>query len=128
MHTIGEVAKILGISTHTLRYYEKEKIIAPDRDASGDRRYNDSHIKWLQFVIKLKETQMPIAKIKKYASLFLEGNHTTLARLSLLEEHKHSIKKQIRTLKAVDEMLERKIAAYKDFISKQDETQNIKTT
>lgn len=62
MHTIGEVAKILGISTHTtLRYYEKEKIITPVCDASGDRRYNDSHIKWLQFVIKLKETQMPIA-------------------------------------------------------------------
>ncbi|MCO0601406.1 MerR family transcriptional regulator, partial [Peribacillus butanolivorans] len=60
MHSIGEVAKILGISTHTLRYYEKEKIIIPVRDASGDRRYNDTHIKWLQFVIKLKETQMPI--------------------------------------------------------------------
>ncbi|WML44372.1 MerR family transcriptional regulator [Neobacillus sp. PS3-40] len=120
MHTIGEVAKILGISTHTLRYYEKEKIIIPDRDASGDRRYNDTHIKWLQFVIKLKETQMPIEKIKKYASLVLEGEHTTQERLSLLEEHKDSIKKQIRTLKAADEMLEYKIVTYKDFISKQD--------
>uniref|UniRef100_UPI00402AB160 MerR family transcriptional regulator n=1 Tax=Bacillus sp. DX2.2 TaxID=3073452 RepID=UPI00402AB160 len=120
MHTIGEVAKILGISTHTLRYYEKETIIIPVRDASGDRRYNDSHIKWLQFVIKLKETQMPIAKLKKYASLVLEGEHTALERLSLLEEHKHSIKKQIRTLKDADEMLEYKITAYKDFINKQD--------
>lgn len=120
MHSIGEVAKILGISTHTLRYYEKEKIIIPVRDASGDRRYKDTHIKWLQFVIKLKETQMPIVKIKKYASLVLEGEHTTLERLSLLEEHKDSIKKQIRTLKAVDEMLEYKIVAYKDFISKRD--------
>lgn len=120
MHTIGEVAKMLGISTHTLRYYEKEKIIIPVRDASGDRRYNDSHMKWLQFVIKLKETQMPIAKLKKYASLVLEGDHTTTERLNLLEEHKHSIKEQIRTLKAADEMLEYKISAYKDFISKQD--------
>ncbi|MGG0240713.1 MerR family transcriptional regulator [Bacillus rhizoplanae] len=120
MHTIGEVAKMLGISTHTLRYYEKEKIIIPVRDTGGDRRYNDSHIKWLQFVIKLKETQMPIAKIKKYASLALEGDPTTTERLSLLEEHKHSIKEQIRTLKAADEMLEHKIAAYKDFISKRD--------
>ncbi|MGC5326020.1 MerR family transcriptional regulator [Brevibacillus sp. SYSU BS000544] len=117
MYTIGEVAHLLGISTHTLRYYEKEKIIVPDRDENGDRRYNDSHIKWLRFVIKLKETQMPISKISKYASLFLEGDHTTSARLSLLEEHKHSIKEQIRTLTDVDEMLERKIVAYKDYIS-----------
>ncbi|EJQ31068.1 hypothetical protein IEC_05727 [Bacillus toyonensis] len=120
MHTIGEVAKMLGISTHTLRYYEKEKNIIPVRDTRGDRQYNNLHIKWLQFVIKLKETQMPIAKIKKYASLVLEGDHTTKERLRLLEEHKHSIKEQIRTLKAADEMLEYKIAAYKDFISKRD--------
>ncbi|CAH2463149.1 MULTISPECIES: MerR family transcriptional regulator [Bacillus] len=120
MYTIGEVAKMLEISTYTLRYYEKEKIIIPVRNINGDRRYNDSHIKWLQFVIKLKETQMPIAKIKKYAALALEGEHTTTERLNLLEEHKHSIKEQIRTLKAADEMLEYKITTYKDFINKRD--------
>ena len=123
MYTIGEVAHLLGISTHTLRYYEKEKIIYSDRDENGDRRYNDSHIQWLQFVIKLKETQMPISKIKKYAALFLEGDQTTLARLSLLEEHKHTIKVQIRTLIDVDDMLERKIVAYKDYISKRNESE-----
>jgi DNA-binding transcriptional MerR regulator len=123
MYTIGEVAHLLGISTHTLRYYEKEKIIYPDRDENGDRRYNDSHIQWLQFVVKLKETQMPISKIKKYTALFLEGDHTTSARLSLLEEHKQSIKVQIRTLIGVDEMLERKIVAYKAYISKRDESE-----
>ncbi|OFD45183.1 hypothetical protein BWGOE3_31290 [Bacillus mycoides] len=120
MYTIGEVAKMLEISTYTLRYYEKEKIIIPVRNINRDRRYNDSHIKWLQFVIKLKETQMPIAKIKKYAALALEGEHTTTERLNLLEEHKHSIKEQIRTLKAADEMLEYKITTYKDFINKRD--------
>ncbi|MGW9128868.1 MerR family transcriptional regulator [Paenibacillus chitinolyticus] len=123
MHTIGEVAQLLGISTHTLRYYEKEKIIFPDRDENGDRRYNDSHIQWLQFVIKLKETQMPLSKINNYASLFLEGDHTTLDRLRLLEEHKQSIKVQIRTLTDVDAMLERKIIAYKGYISKRDESE-----
>ncbi|TKI56742.1 MerR family transcriptional regulator [Brevibacillus antibioticus] len=117
MYTIGEVAHLLGISTHTLRYYEKEKIIIPDRTESGDRRYNDSHIRWLQFVIKLKETQMPISKIKQYASLFLEGEHTTIARLTLLEEHKRYIEQQIKMLIDVDDMLERKIVAYKDSIS-----------
>lgn len=32
MHTISEVAHLLGISAHTLRYYEKEKIIYPNRE------------------------------------------------------------------------------------------------
>lgn len=117
MFTIGEVAETLGISTHTLRYYEKENIITPDRDASGDRKYSETHLKWLQFVIKLKETRMSIANIKKYASLVREGEHTTEERLSLLEEHKQAINEQIRTLQAADVMLEHKITAYKVFIS-----------
>lgn len=116
MYTIGETAKTLGISPHTLRYYEKENIISPDRDEQGDRRYRDSHIQWLKFVIKLKETQMPIVRIKQYAALFLEGEQTTLDRLKILEEHKQSIQDQIQTLQSADEMLERKISAYKDFI------------
>jgi len=118
MHTIGEVAELFGISTHTLRYYEKEQIIIPLRDASGDRRYNESHLKWLQFVIKLKETQMPIAIIKKYASLFQEGEHTAAERLKLLEEHKEAIQQQMHTLHAADQMLENKITAYRVLIGK----------
>ncbi len=121
MLTIGEVSEMLGISAHTLRYYEKEKIIIPVRDAGGDRRYNDLHLKWLKFVIKLKETQMPIAKIRKYASLVQEGEHTSLERLSLLEEHKLHIKQQMETLEAADGMLELKITAYKDFMNKRHE-------
>ncbi|NGZ77338.1 MerR family transcriptional regulator [Saccharibacillus alkalitolerans] len=116
MLTIGETAEVLGISAHTLRYYEKERIVLPLRDAGGDRRYDESHISWLKFVIKLKETQMPIAAIQKYASLVREGEHTAEARVKLLAEHKRSIRAQLETLTAADEMLERKIAGYRTLI------------
>jgi hypothetical protein len=46
----------------------------------------------------------------------LEGDHTTSARLNLLEDHKQAIKEQLQTLKDVDDMLERKVAAYKNHI------------
>lgn len=116
MFTIGEVAERVGISTHTLRYYEKESIITPDRAASGDRRYTEAHLKWLRFVIRLKETQMPIEKIKQYASLVAQGEHTAEERLTLLEEHRRSITRQLETLQAAEKMLEHKIAAYQDAI------------
>lgn len=114
MYTISEVAKLLGVSTHTLRYYEKENILIANRDTNGNRLYEESHIKWLQFVIKLKQTQMPIAKIREYARLYLEGEHTTEARLQLLENHKKSIRTQRENLEITEKMLENKIIAYKD--------------
>ncbi|MEH7080966.1 MerR family transcriptional regulator, partial [Bacillus velezensis] len=44
MYSIGEVSKKLGISAHTLRYYEKEKIIIPDRNENGERIYHTNHV------------------------------------------------------------------------------------
>ncbi|MDM5451083.1 MerR family transcriptional regulator [Peribacillus simplex] len=121
MYTIGEVAQLLGVSTHTLRYYEKEKIILPDRNEHGDRIYSESHLQWLKFVLKLKETQMPITKIKEYAYLYTEGEHTAINRLKLLENHKSSIENQLKTLEETNKMLEHKITSYKEMILKRDE-------
>ncbi|MDX8366009.1 MerR family transcriptional regulator [Cytobacillus sp. IB215665] len=117
MYTISEVAKILGVSAHTLRYYEKEKIIEPDRNKNKDRMYSDAHLNWLRFVMKLKQTQMPIAKIREYAQLYIEGEHTTIARLQLLEEHRSEIQNQVKTLADTEKMLEDKINSYKKMVS-----------
>ena len=35
-----ELEKELGISKHTIFYYEKEGIVTPQRDANGYRSYN----------------------------------------------------------------------------------------
>jgi len=113
MYTISEVAKLLGLSTHTLRYYEKENILIANRNTNGNRMYDESHITWLQFVMKLKQTQMPIATIREYARLYLEGEHTTNARLQLLEDHKKAIQTQRENLVITEKMLENKIIAYK---------------
>jgi DNA-binding transcriptional MerR regulator len=117
MYSITEAAKRVSVSPHTLRYYEKEGIIEPDRTSSGKRSYQDVHIDWLRFVIKLRETQMPIANIKEYTELFKEGNHTKRERLSILEEHKQNIQEQLETLSSTNEMLAKKIAWYKESIS-----------
>ncbi|MBN3555520.1 MerR family transcriptional regulator [Fictibacillus nanhaiensis] len=122
MYSIGEVAKLLNVTTHTLRFYEKEKIITPERTENGDRRYSESHLQWLRFVIKLKETKMPLAQIKEYASLFLQGDHTSQKRLSLLKNHQDHVQNQIQVLIDIDDMLRKKIATYEEHMQKRDFT------
>ncbi|MFC7370611.1 MerR family transcriptional regulator [Fictibacillus iocasae] len=119
MFSISEVSNKLGISTHTLRYYEKEKIITPSRNPGGDRLYSDQDLAWLQFVIKLKQTKMPIASIRTYASLFTEGKHTAIARLELLETHRASLLEQMKTLAETEKMLDKKIKTYKDILKQE---------
>jgi DNA-binding transcriptional MerR regulator len=118
MYTISEVSKLLGITTYTLRYYEKEEIVAPIRNANGERVYDDTHLAWLRFVLRLKQTQMPISQIRQYAQLYLEGEHTSQARLNLLVDHRSSVQDQIIHLTETEKMLNDKIANYKVFIRK----------
>jgi DNA-binding transcriptional MerR regulator len=118
MYTISEVSKLLDITTYTLRYYEKEGIVAPIRNANGERVYEDTHLAWLRFVLRLKQTQMPISQIREYAQLYLEGEHTSPARLNLLEDHRSSVQDQISHLTETEKMLNDKIANYRVFISK----------
>ena len=113
MYSISEASSELGVTPHSLRYYEKEGIITPGRSPSGVREYTESHMKWLKFVLKLRETQMPISTIKKYTALFLEGDNTMAERLSLLEEHQRNLQGQLQTLSSTNEMLNNKIGSYK---------------
>ncbi|MGA9287139.1 MAG: MerR family transcriptional regulator [Anaerobacillus sp.] len=118
MYSISEIAEKVDISAHTLRYYEKEGIINPLRNDSGVRQFDEQHLLWLQFVKKLRETQMPVSQIKEYTRLFIEGEHTANARLNLLEEHQQFIRDQIDTLLATDDMLTKKISTYKELMEK----------
>ncbi|EUJ44464.1 MerR family transcriptional regulator [Listeria riparia] len=117
MYSIGETAKIVGLSTYTLRYYEQEKIITPFRKAGGERYYKEEHLKWLRFVIRLKATQMPIAQIRKYAELFSEGDHTAAQRLELLQIHQAFIQEQLQRLMEVNNELDYKITNYEQMIA-----------
>jgi DNA-binding transcriptional MerR regulator len=68
--SIGELSTASGLSTHTLRYYEKLGVLKPaDRAASGHRQYRADAVAWLDFVLRLKITGMPLAEIRKYAQL-----------------------------------------------------------
>ena len=68
-YTIGELAKKLGITKDSLRYYEKEGLLPHiKRDSSGHRVYSDSDMEWIFLIRCLRDTDMQIYKIKKYVS------------------------------------------------------------
>ncbi len=74
-------SSLVGLSAHTLRYYEKIGLLKNvQRNSSGHRVYTAKDVKWLEFVIRLKETAMPLEKILEYARLREQGSSTVLER------------------------------------------------
>ena len=90
--SISELSRLGGVTPHTLRYYEKAGVLAPVlRAANGHRRYLDSDVAWLAFVLRLKATGMPLADIRRYAVLRSQGEMTLPDRLTMLELHRERL-------------------------------------
>ncbi|VWB31252.1 MerR family transcriptional regulator [Burkholderia lata] len=111
--TIGQVAEMTGLSTHTLRYYEQVGLLrAISRTAAGHRLYAPSDLDWLDFVMRLKATGMPIAQMQAFAVLRAQGESTFGARRSLLVTHRDAVRAHIAELQASLDVISDKIAYY----------------
>jgi MerR family transcriptional regulator, repressor of the yfmOP operon len=53
---IGDVAKLVGTTPRTIRYYEEIGLLpeAPSRPSGGHRVYTDAEVEWLREVMRLK--------------------------------------------------------------------------
>lgn len=63
--TIGAMARRTGLATSAIRYYESQGLIAPNRNAAGQRRYPKSDIRRLSFVIIAQKLGFTIAEIRE---------------------------------------------------------------
>lgn len=111
-YSIGEFANKVGLTTYTLRYYEKEKLILPKRDENDRRYYTEQDIKWVGFLLHLKGTGMLMNEIKEYVQLRAQGDSTIKIRRDLLSKVKHRSLAQIEEMKMHLKILSHKIDWY----------------
>jgi DNA-binding transcriptional MerR regulator len=111
--SVGEAAAKVGLSVHTLRWYEQEGLIPPvDRDAAGRRRYSAADLDWLHLLIRLRSTGMPVRDMRRYANLARRGDVTVRERLRLFEEHRTRVLARIAELQRDLEVIDYKIEVY----------------
>ena len=68
--SIGQLAKRAGVAIDTVRYYERNQLLAPaGRLESGYRRYGDTELKRLRFIRRAKALGFTLADIRELLSL-----------------------------------------------------------
>ncbi|MCJ8279198.1 MAG: MerR family transcriptional regulator [Rivularia sp. ALOHA_DT_140] len=113
--TIQQVAKLTGLSVHTLRYYERNGLLEPvTRAANGHRRYSEQDVRGIEFLNKLRATGMSIRKMQQFATLFRERPEAVDERRAILEEHEREVQERIRELNRNLEVIQWKIQHYKN--------------
>lgn len=114
-YTISEVATLTGLTAHTLRWYERIGLMPHiDRSHTGQRRYRNRDLDWLDLVGKLRLTGMPVADMVRYAELVREGDHTYAERFDLLKSTREDVLARIAELQDTLSVLDRKIDFYAD--------------
>ena len=72
-YRVGMVSKLTGLSTHTLRMWEKRyTAVLPERTAAGGRLYTDAHVDRLRLLHKLVESGHSIGGIAKLSDRELQ--------------------------------------------------------
>jgi len=92
---IGEVAKNAGISTNTLRYYDKEGLLSPSAETEGRYRlYTDKDVAKLMQILLMKRLGFSLSEIKSR----LVSMDTTADVVEVLTVHAANISQKIAQL------------------------------
>ena len=111
--TIQEAAERVGLSIDTLRYYERAGL-APHvvRTSGGQRRYDRTNLAQMRFVTRMRQTGMPIRRIREYLEATIGEDGSAPERRAILVEHRRSVIEKISTLQEALDLIEHKITLY----------------
>lgn len=115
---IAEVSQRYGISTDTLRYYERIGLLRHvPRNGSGIRDYDEASCNAVEFVKCMRGAGMSIEALVEYMELIEQGDGTTAARKELLSRQSEAIRERIADLERALERLEYKIEHYDEVMT-----------
>jgi Cd(II)/Pb(II)-responsive transcriptional regulator len=103
---LGELAALAGCDVQTVRFYEREGLLAePEREPSGYRRYAARHLQRLQFIRHCRSLDIPLADIRELLAFAASPEPSCAQVNSLLDAHIMTVKQRLRGLKTLEKQL-----------------------
>ena len=116
--TIGEVSEKYGMTTDTLRYYERIGLIPPvPRKRNGIRDYDENACGWVSFIKCMRSAGVQIEALIEYVAL-LQADTGLERRKNILIEQRAKLIAQAEQLRTTIERLDYKIEHYQELIAK----------
>ncbi|OFV94895.1 MAG: hypothetical protein A3F68_01705 [Acidobacteria bacterium RIFCSPLOWO2_12_FULL_54_10] len=110
--SIGEVARYGGVGVETIRFYEREGLIAePPRKESGYRQYTQETVVRLRFIQRAKDLGFSLREIKELLSLRIEPLTDCADIQERAEAKVRDIEGKIQTLQRMKKALANLVAS-----------------
>jgi len=104
---IAEVARVFGIRTSAIRYYEKIGILPLPSRRSGQRRYGESVLFRLAVIQRARETGFTLEEIRKLFFGFRPGTRPPKRWRELSERKLTELQDRMERLKTMETLLKR---------------------
>lgn len=122
-YTIDEAAGRMGLSKHTLRYYEREGLLPSiAKTSNGHRSYTEDDLGWVRFLQLLRATGMPIREMKAFVRITWAGDHTIPERVKVLTRYRRALVARMESDQEHLEKLNSKIDYYVGVLAAQEAT------
>ena len=119
---IAEVSEHTGISSDTLRYYERIGLIWPvNRNASGIRDYTDLDLRRVDFIKCMRSAGLPVEVLIEYVRLVQQGDKTIEARKEILIEQRELLAARMKEMQKTLAILDHKIEVYENAVLKKEQ-------
>lgn len=84
------------------------------------RNYDESDIKWIEFILCMRSAGVPIEELVRYVALYREGSNTAAERKNILIAQRERLRSRIEELRTLADKLDYKIAHYDtEFLEKE---------
>ena len=114
---IAEVSDRYGLSSDTLRYYERVGLIPPvNRNGNGIRDYSELDIRRVEFVKCMRSAGLPIEVLIEYVGLVQQGDGTIETRKEILKEQRELLVARMQEMQKTLDILDHKIEVYENAV------------
>ena len=97
-YTISEAAEKTGLPPSTIRFYDKEGLLPNIKRKNGIRVFEDMDLRLMGLLTCLKNTGMPIKRIRDYVELTSKGDDTLQERYEITKAQRQFVLDQIEQL------------------------------
>ncbi len=117
MYTIKEVAQLMEVSEHTIRFWAKSGFFPfVTRDKNNIRQFSENDLDWVKIVKCLRSVGTENKAIKRYIDLCIIGDSTINERYEIIRATKKRAQTKIKNLKKQLALLEFKEKFYRNLI------------
>jgi DNA-binding transcriptional MerR regulator len=105
-YLIGQAAKMSGVSSANIRFYEKEMLIRRHGMGAGSyRMYSDEDVHQLRFIRQLRSLDMTLAEVRTLLGLDLRKKRDCQTARDTLVAHIGHVRERLKELKVLEKNL-----------------------